>query len=297
VEHKVLRDPTATVIATHGRLLVNGYSMTDLTPITKMMAHVPLASLGHAPQDALMICFGMGTTFRSLRSWGIPVTAVELVPSVPRVFNFFHRDADTVLASPLSHVVIDDGRRYLEHTPQKFDLITIDPPPPVQAAGSSLLYSREFYRAAKVALREGGILQQWLPALPAEDPVDAAAVSRSLKESFAYVRVLPDEFGLHFLCSDQPIPKLSAEELLKRMPPAAVADLTEWDNQPGHGDEVAWIRLSNMVRDELPIGALISASPNTPALTDDRPINEYHMLRKWLGHDWAPLTASLAAGK
>ncbi len=67
------------------QLLVNGYGMTWLTPITKMMAHLPLAFLDRSPQDALVICFGMGTTFRSLHSWGIPVTAVELVPSVPRL--------------------------------------------------------------------------------------------------------------------------------------------------------------------------------------------------------------------
>ena len=145
---RVLRDSTATVIATgngmHKRLLVNGYGMTSLTPITKMMAHLPLAFLDRQPQDALVICFGMGTTFRSLHSWGIPVTVVELVPSVPRLFGYFHSDASQVLNSPLSHVVVDDGRRYLGHTDAQFDVITIDPPPPVEAAGSSLLYSEDF---------------------------------------------------------------------------------------------------------------------------------------------------------
>ena len=89
---KVLRDSTATVIATGTGmtrlLLVNGYGMTSLTPITKMMAHLPLAFLDRPPQDALVVCFGMGTTFRSLHSWGIPVTAVELIPSVPRLFGY-----------------------------------------------------------------------------------------------------------------------------------------------------------------------------------------------------------------
>src|SRR5580658_1297252 len=112
---EVLRDSTATVIATgsgmNRLLLVNGYTMTTLTPITKMMAHLPLAFLDRPPQDALVVCFGMGTTFRSLRSWGIPVTVVDLVPSVPRLFSYFHSDASQVLSSPLAHVVVDDGRR------------------------------------------------------------------------------------------------------------------------------------------------------------------------------------------
>ena len=63
----VLRDNTATVVATGEgmtrRLLVNGIGMTDLTPMTKVMAHLPLAFLDHAPQSALVVCFGMGTTY------------------------------------------------------------------------------------------------------------------------------------------------------------------------------------------------------------------------------------------
>ena len=187
---RVLRDSTATVIATgsgmHKFLLVNGYTMTSLTPITKMMAHLPLAFLDRPPKDALVICFGMGTTFRSLRSWGIPVTVVDLVPSVPRLFSYFHSDASEVLSSPLSHVVVDDGRRYLERTAQQYDVITIDPPPPVEAAGSSLLYSEDFYSVVRQRLRPGGILQQWLPG---GDPEDLAAVALALRQSFPYVRV------------------------------------------------------------------------------------------------------------
>ncbi len=95
-EDEVLRDNTATIVATgegkNKRLLVNGVGITGLTPITKFMAHLPLAYLDRPPQNALVVCFGMGTTFRSLLSWGIPVTAVELVPSVPKVFGYYHAD-------------------------------------------------------------------------------------------------------------------------------------------------------------------------------------------------------------
>ncbi len=130
----VLRDSTATVIATgtgmQKKLLTNGVGMTTLTPITKMMAHLTLTSLDQPARNALVICFGMGTTFRSVISWGIPATAVELVPSVPRLFSYYHDDAAKILASPLSHLVIDDGRRYLERSPQMYDAIIIDPPPP-----------------------------------------------------------------------------------------------------------------------------------------------------------------------
>jgi hypothetical protein len=285
--HQVMRDSTATVIASgtgmSKQLLVNGYGMTSLIPITKVMAHFPLAFLDRPPQNALVICFGMGTTFRALHSWGIPVTAVELVPSVPRLFSYYHEDGDAILASPLSHVVIDDGRRYLERTAEQYDVITIDPPPPLQAAASSLLYSKEFYQVVRRRLRPGGILQQWLPTTSASDPVDVAAVTRSLSESFPYVRAFGNEFGIHFLCSDHALPQRTADELVRRMPQNAVSDLTEWDHAQGPAS--AELDFSNLLTHERSINRLISASPGTPALTDDRPVNEYYAVRRWLHHE------------
>ncbi len=275
----VLRDSTATVIATGSgmqkKLLVNGYGMTALTPITKMMAHLPLAFLDRRPENALVICFGMGTTFRSMHSWEIPVTAVELVPSVPRLFGYFHSDGPAILNSPLSHVVVDDGRRYLERTSRQYDVITIDPPPPVEAAGSSLLYSENFYSVVRQRLRPGGILQQWLPVSDAED---RAAVALALRQSFPYVRVFAyNKDGFHFIASDRPLPSRTAGELSQRLPASAAADLVEWDPVPSADG-----RFAQLLYHELPIGQLISASPATPALSDDRPVNEYYLLREEL---------------
>jgi len=176
-------------------------------------------------------------------------------------------------------VVIDDGRRYLERTTQQYDLITIDPPPPVEAAGSSMLYSEEFYAAARKRLRPGGILAQWLPEGDAED---FAAVARALKDSFPYVRVFGsvDGWGYHFLASEQPLPHLSAEELRHRLSADAIADLTEWDS-PG-GEAAAFDAFNTVLQNEIPIETLIAPSPGTPALRDDRPINEYYALRRRL---------------
>jgi spermidine synthase len=277
--YRVLRDSTATVIATgtgmNKELLVNGYSMSVLAPTTKMMAHFPLASLDHPPRSALIICFGMGTTFRSAISWGITVTAVDLVPSVPKLFAYFHPDGAKVLASPLAHVVVDDGRRYLERTSQKYDLITIDSPPPVSAAGSSLLYSLDFYNLAKQHLEPGGILAQWFPG---GDDVAQSSVSRALQVSFPYVRVFCsfDREGRHFLASNRPVPVRTAAELLARMPPRAVSDMMEWGPSSAPDQQ-----LDLMLSQELNINQLIALSPHAPALSDDRPMNEFYLFRRF----------------
>jgi predicted membrane-bound spermidine synthase len=276
-ERRVLRDSTATVIATGNgmgrRLLVNGVGMTKLTPITKMMTHLTLASLDHGPHRVLVICFGMGTSFRSAIAWGIPSTVVELVPSVPKLVAYFHPDGAQVVASPLANVVIDDGRRFLERSAKPFDAIIIDPPPPVQTAGSSLLYSQDFYAVAKQRLAPGGILQQWLPY---GDQATQAAVARALKNSFPYVRGYRglEGGGAHFLASARPIPVRNASELLARMPAAAVHDMMEWGPAPSPEQQI-----DLLLSHELSLGRMIALSPNTPALQDDRPINEYYLLR------------------
>ncbi|MGB7585968.1 MAG: fused MFS/spermidine synthase [Terriglobales bacterium] len=282
-KREVLRDSTATVIATgegmSKRLVINGVNITAMVPITKMMAHLSLASLAQPPRNALVICFGMGTTFRSAMSWGIPVTAVDLVPSVPKLFGYYHRDAAEIMASPRAHVVIDDGRRFLERSPEEYDAIIIDPPPPVQAAGSSLLYSEDFYAVAKKRLRPGGILQQFLPdgISDANDNELKASMAQALQNSFAYVRMFRwnGRQGWHFLASAQPIPVRSAEELANRTPAAAVVDMLEW-GPAKTPDKQFDILLSREMKPE----QFTALSPQTPALQDDRPINEYYVIRR-----------------
>jgi spermidine synthase len=276
----VLRDSTATVLAEgegmDKRLFVNGVSITFLTPATKMMSALPLALLDRPPKNALVVCFGMGTTHRSMLSWGIDSTAVELDPSVPSLFWFFHADGNELLRSSRSHVVIDDGRRFLERTAGQYDVIAIDPPPPTQAAASSLLYSREFYSIVKRRLRAHGIFQQWVAN--DGDSAAQAAMARSLKESFLYVRVFGSvpKYGYHLIASDYPIPNRSAAELARRLPVAAAADLVEWGPYSNPEQQFA-----EVLKQEIPLDGIIAKAPGVPALRDDQPVNEYYLLRQF----------------
>jgi spermidine synthase len=278
-KREVRRDYTATVIATGysregKRLIINGVGITNLTPETKLMAHLPLAFLGKTPSNALDICFGMGTTHRSLLSWGISSTAVELVPSVPSLFGYFYEDGPELLRSPRSRLIIDDGRFYLERSDEIFDVITIDPPPPVEAAGSSLLYSKEFYAVVRRHLRSGGILQQWLPN---GDAATIASVAKALRESFPYVRVFGsiEGQGFHFLARLSPVPLESALVLASHVPPAAATDLLEWGQFRTTQEQFAAV-----LTREVSLDSLIQLAPGVPILQDDRPVNEYFLLRR-----------------
>lgn len=274
----VRRDSTATIIS-YGKgfdrnLLVNGIGITRLTIITKMMAHWPLAYHEKPAKSALVICFGMGTTFRSLLSWpDLTVTAVELVPSVRDAFGYYHADAGAVMKNPRGRVIIDDGRRFLKRSAQKFDVITIDPPPPVQAAGSSFLYSRDFYDIVKMRLNEGGILQQWLPV--GGDELDNKAVIHAISDAFPYAKVYSsvEGWGLHILASMQPIGTPDIKTLLSKMPAQAKADMMEWSSK-----EQPEQFMSRMLKYTMDASKLVSE--DDVMITDDQPINEYFALRR-----------------
>jgi len=273
----VRRDYAASVISfgedTNKYLLVNGIGMTKLTPVTKFIAHLPLAFHKGRPESALVICFGMGTTYRSAMSWDMDTTAVELIPGVPKAFGFYHADAADFVNNPKGHIIIDDGRRYLKRTDKSFDVIMVDPPPPVEAAGSSLLFSREFYALARQHLNKGGILQMWYPG--GEDKI-TRAVLRSIHESFPYVYgfVSVEGWGLHLIASMDPIGPLDAEQLAARMPESAKKDLLEWAPLQ---DAAGYLR--PVVTNGFPVANYLDPDPNIQ-VTDDRPYNEYFLLRR-----------------
>jgi spermidine synthase len=274
---EIRRDYIASVLAEDHppegkRLVVNGVGMTSLTPITKCIADVPLALHQGKPKSILVICFGMGTTFKTSLCWGVDTTVVELVPSVPKEFGFYHPDAAKYLQDPNGHIIIDDGRRYLSRCGRKFDVITVDPPPPVEAAGCSLLYSREFYELAIKHLNPHGILQMWYMG---SDPTTDRAVVRSMYNSFPYMRIFGsvEHWGFHMVGSEEPIVLPEVQELVDRLPPAAKTDLIEWtpDNTPLG-------MLTTIFSNEIDVRKSLEG-PTETEVTDDGPFNEYYLIR------------------
>jgi spermidine synthase len=188
------------------------------------------------------------------------------------MFGFYHADAGHLLEQPRSRIVIDDGRRFLRRVSIRYDLITIDPPPPIEAAGSSLLYSREFLDLAKEHLHPGGILQIWVPV---GDEVTIQAIFRTVKEAFPFVRgfVSVEGWGVHLLASMTPIERAPATDLASRLPDAAKRDLLEWTSSR---DVASY--LQSVLSRELPLDQLLN--PNAEIrITDDKPFNEYFLIR------------------
>jgi len=268
-----------TVIRIPGRqlpdcLLVNGIGMTARVTDTKMMAHLPLL-LHPAPRDTLVICFGMGTTYRSALSHGGNVTVVELVEDVLDVFPYFYQDTAEVLANPRGRRIVNDGRNFLATSRERFDVITIDPPPPIDGAGVNNLYSRDFIELARNHLKAGGIMAHWFPYVGSSSGVDDQRSFQMLVNTFctAFPHVYAikgyHNIGLHLIGSMQPL-DISMEKLAVRLgDPAVARDMREFDDVP-----VSYF--ANFTSGPLPHSEL-------PIVTDDHPLLEFYFLRTLLG--------------
>ena len=115
-------------------LWVAGTSMTLLTVDAKLMPILPLIARP-ASTRALVVAFGMGSAFRCALIAGLRTDAVELVPSVPKMFGYYYPDYAGVLADPNGKVIVTDGRNHLELADERYDIIVTDPPPPIESSG------------------------------------------------------------------------------------------------------------------------------------------------------------------
>jgi spermidine synthase len=261
------------------RLLVGGTGMTRLTVDAKLMTYLPLITRPDAKR-LLVIAFGMGSSYRAGLIAGLQTDGVELVPSVPSLLPWFYDDAQQVLDNPNGRIVITDGRNYVELSDRTYDLIVVDPPPPIESSGTSVLYSREFYAASKGRLTPGGVMMEWMPYAQSVDEFRSHV--RTFADVFPHV-VLgfgPSNGGVFMLGSDEPlsIDPARVREILGR--PGIVDDLVATpDNEytadawPGVVDGVTWID-----------GAAVAAfGDDAPLILDDRPVTEYFLLRRLFG--------------
>jgi spermidine synthase len=270
-------------------LWVNGMGMTILTVDARLMSVLPMMLRPDA-DSMLVICFGMGSSFRSALIGGLRADAVELVPSVPRMFHYYHPDADRVLADPRARLLIADGRNYVELTNRTYDLIVVDPPPPIQSSGTAVLYSREFYAAAASRLNDGGLMMEWMPY--GQSVEEFRAHVRTFAHVFpqAMIAFGPGGCGTFMFGSKDPIrfDRSSIRGVLTR--PGVLEDLAGAGDSPVSSVD-SWLDL--IPRLVWLSGADVARfAGEGPLNTDNRPLTEYFLLRRLVGHQSPPATES-----
>jgi spermidine synthase len=284
-------DEIAAVQAGHlgayPQIWVGGTSMTLITVDTKFMPILPLALRPNASRG-LAVAFGMGTAFRTSLIAGVNTDVAELVPSVPEMFHWFYPDADQVLANPEGRVIIADGRNHVELTAQIYDFVVVDPPPPIESSGVSVISSLEFYEAAKARLNPDGVMVQWVPYGQTLD--EFLAHVRSYLQVFPNVRVIAGAggFGFYLIGSDGSV-DLTDEGLEAALARPGV--LEDVNSAPDSGNRSAadWARTfaANTWAADDELRALVG---DGPLITDDRPLPEYFIVRRLQNPDAPRLT-------
>jgi spermidine synthase len=176
----------------------------------RLMGDVPMA-LHPSPQRALVICFGTGTTTRAVADAALattPTALVEVVDLNPDVYACAAEsspDNPAVLARISAHV--EDGRTFLRHGTERYDVITQEPMPP-HFAGVAALYSVEHYRLARARLEDDGVMVQWLP-MHLTAPDDARQIAAAALAVFpeTWMVITPNDFTGLLVMSPSPIPE------------------------------------------------------------------------------------------
>jgi predicted membrane-bound spermidine synthase len=172
---------------TFNRLYIQGVSNSgDSLPSRRYMrlqALLPLLIQANEPRSALVIALGTGITAGALTQYpGLERrVCVELLPAVVNVADQFRGNYD-VVHSPAVELRMRDGRYDLLRSGQRYDFITLEPPPP-SAASVVNLYSRDFYQLARARLQPAGLFAQWLP-LATQNNEDTRALVRSFLDVF-----------------------------------------------------------------------------------------------------------------
>ena len=262
-------------------LWVGGTSMTLLTVDAKLMPILPLIARPDST-DALVVAFGMGSAFRGALTAGLHTDAVELVPSVPKMFGYYYDDAAEVLADPNGRVIVTDGRNHLELSDRRYDIIVTDPPPPIESSGASVISSKEYYEAGRDHLTDGGIMMQWVPyGAPTADFNDHL---RTFAAVFPEVTLVKGAggYGVYMLGSSQPIAFDEANIRAVLARPGVLEDISSaYDSPASTVDE--WVDV--IARQTWLSGQEVrDTTGDGPLITDDRPRPEYFLLRRLFGY-------------
>ena len=133
------------------------------SPSHRVIAHLPLL-LHPRPKRALVVGFGMGLTSHSITQHGVQVDAIELSSGVlSAAQKYFTHVNENVFENPQFNYKLNDGRNHILMTKTKYDMISTGIIHPLVSAGSSNIYTADFYRLCRKILTEDGIMCQWVP--------------------------------------------------------------------------------------------------------------------------------------
>jgi len=252
------------------RLYIQGVSNSGDAPASlrymRLQALLPLLVHRGRPRSALVVGFGTGITAGALLADPELETraVVELLPSVVRAGSLFAGNLGAAADGRLE-IHIGDGRQELRRRSRRYDVITLEPPPP-SAAGVVNLYSRDFYELARDRLEPDGLMAQWWP-LPAQNDEDSQSLVRSFLDVFPYASAWTTELHEVLLVGSATPLELDGPTIEKRFARGGIPEALA-----AVGVESAPALLATWVTDRK---GLERYAGDAAPVTDDRPLIEH----------------------
>jgi spermidine synthase len=174
-------------------LLIDG--ITQVAERNEFMYHEPMvhpAFVCHPkPESVLVVGGGDGGILREVLKYPT-VKRVELAELDGGVVNFSKKYLADVhggcFDDPRVRVNITEGRKFTEEHPGEFDVIIMDMTDPF--GPSTMLYTKEFYRLARRAMRDSAGVYIMHSESPVARPVAFACIQKTLASVFKNVNPL-----------------------------------------------------------------------------------------------------------
>ncbi|MDQ7006888.1 MAG: fused MFS/spermidine synthase [Acidobacteriota bacterium] len=252
------------------RLITNQTSLTGThlyaRRYMRLLGHLPVL-YARTPRRALVICLGTGMTGAAVASHPQieRIDIAEISPGVVDALPLFEAVNGDLLSDPRTKLWVEDGRHLMLSRQRRWDLITLEPPPP-RDSGVVALYTRDFYELGLERLSPGGVFAQWIP-LHSQSDAEVAMLVQAFLGAFEHVLgFLPVERELLLLGSASPL-KVDLATLDRRLAPAPVqASLGEIGLADGPSLlAAAWLDRRG----------LEAIAGDAAMVTDDRPRVEY----------------------
>jgi len=231
--------------------------------------HIPL--LIH-PNPKSVFFLGMGTGITAGAVLDHPVERVVICELIPEVIlasrTHFGEFVNGLFDDERVEIIAEDGRNYLQGTPEKFDVIIADLFFPWRR-GVGFLYTREHFQSVQSHLKGGGLFAQWLPLYQLSQE-EFFIIARTMLEVFTQVTLWRGDFF-----TTRPIAALIGQNERRPLDPESVLQ------NVGHLSRGRTV-IDRQVLEGLPFffyGGDLSENRNlwedSAVNTDDRPLIEY----------------------
>ncbi len=155
------------------------------------LVHPPMILHG-SPKDVLIIGGGDGGALREVLKHPT-VKNIVLVDLDPEVMNVVRKYLPEIPGGAFDDsrvkIIHEDGRKYVENTDSKFDVIIVDVTDPCSGIASKL-FTKEFYKVCKNSLREDGVIVTQAESVNFSHlyfEISFPTICRTIKEEFKNV--------------------------------------------------------------------------------------------------------------